>query len=152
MQSVITKVPLVRPAKNRAYSEEELRKSTLICVRYLTFAQNSGSTTKLIPKGKCIIQEAPRNAYAFIASKNHLSPPIDGKRVYFNGRKITIEDAMNLLSKDKPEHIYTTPSSFNTLKVNKNIEWAVLSRLVTHPSRKQGVFPLYPGDEVQAII
>lgn len=148
--SAITKVPLVRPAKNRAYAEEEVRKSTLICIRYLSFGDKCGSTTKLIPKEKCIISEAPRNAYAFIASKDHRSPPIDGERVYFNAEKITVEAAMEFLSNDKPEHVYTTPSSFCTLKIHQNIEWAVLSRLVTHPKLIQGVFPVNPGDKVQA--
>lgn len=137
----------------RVLQEEKDRKNNLICIRFLVFAEKSGSQIIQIPKEKRIIDVAPKNAYAFIASKDHRPPSSETcGRIYLNGVKITIDQAMQLLSKDKPAHIYTTPDAFITLKSNKNLEWAVLSRMVTSPSRKQGVFPLHAGDRVQNFI
>lgn len=133
--------------------DNNFTKSGLICIRFFVFSEKTGSQIILIPKNKPIFEVAPKNAYAFIASKDHRPPPSEkGGRTYLNGTKITIEQAIQLLSKDKPQHIYTTPNAFITLKSNKQVEWAVLSRMVTTPSRKQGVFPLHTGDSVQHFI
>lgn len=128
--------------------------SNLVCVRYFTFSVKAGSQIIQIPRGKSPFVDAPPNAYAYVASKDHRAPPSDrGSRVYFNGIKLNIDQAKHLLSKkDKPIHISTTLDSFNMLCMHRNAEWAVLSRLVTSPIRQQGVFPLYPGDTVETFI